>query len=140
MSDQNVDLVRTCYRRVNEGGFSAIADILHPDFEMDSPQGIEASQAHDKTGLGEWFAKMDEIWEVLQFEPEEVIDVDAIRVIAVVHTSGRAKGTGIEIDQQLTHLWTILDGKATRLITFDTKQEALDAAARTTATALEEHM
>jgi ketosteroid isomerase-like protein len=70
---------------------------------------------------------------VLRFEPEEVIDVDATRVIAVVRTKGRAKGTGIAIDQQLTHLWTILGGKATRLITFDTRQQALDAVAGTSA-------
>lgn len=138
MSSQNVDLIKTTYRRVNDGGFPAVADFLHPDFEMDSPQGIEASQAQDKTGLREWFAKMDEIWEVLRFEPEEVIGVDATRVIAVVRTRGRAKGTGIEIDQQLTHLWTISGGEATRLITFDTKQQALDAAARTSATAQDE--
>jgi ketosteroid isomerase-like protein len=138
MSSQNVDLINTSYRRVNEGGFSAIADFIDPDFEMDSPQGVESSQAHDKTGLREWFAKMDEIWEVLRFEPEEVIDVDATQVIAVVRTWGRAKGTGIEIDQQLIYLWTILDGKATRLITFDTKQQALDAAATSSAAALDE--
>jgi hypothetical protein len=62
MSSQNVDLITTSYRRVNEAGFPAIADFLDPDFEMDSPRGIEASQAHDKVGLREWFAKMDEIW------------------------------------------------------------------------------
>jgi len=129
----NVDLINTSYRRVNEDGISAIADFIDPDFEMDSPQAVEASQAHDKVGLREWFAKMDEIWEVLRFEPEEIIDVDATRVIAVVRTSGRAKGTGIEIDQQLTHLWTILGGKATRLITFGTKQQALEAVAGTSA-------
>jgi ketosteroid isomerase-like protein len=137
MSRQNVELIQITYRRVNEGGFSAIADVIHPDFEFDSPQGIEASQAHDKAGLREWFAKMDEIWEVLRFEPEEVVDIDATRVMAVVRTSGRARGSGIEIDQQLTHLWTILDGKATAIATFDTKQQALEAASSSSPTPAE---
>ena len=131
MSRQNVELIQVAYRRVNEGGFAAIADLIHPNFELDSPQGIEASQAHDKAGLREWFAKMDEIWEELRFEPEDVIDVDVTRVVAVVRTSGRAKGSGMEIEQQLTHLWTIVGGKAAALATFDTKQQALEAASRT---------
>jgi ketosteroid isomerase-like protein len=137
MSRQNVDLIQITYRRVNEGGFTAIADLIHPDFEMDSPTGIEASQAHDKAGLREWFTKMDEVWEGLQFEPEEVADVDATRVVAVVRTKGRAKGSGMEIDQLFTHLWTIAGGKAIGLVTFDSRQQAIDAV-RTSATAVDE--
>jgi ketosteroid isomerase-like protein len=128
MSQENVELIRANYRRVNEGGFAAIADFIHPEFTMDSPQGIESSQAHDKAGLREFFGKMDEIWEELRFEPEEVIDVDATRVIAVVPMSGRGRGSGIEINQQLTHLWTLIDGRAISLVTFNTKGEALEAA------------
>jgi len=123
-----VELMRATYRRVNEAGFAAIADVVHPEFTMDSPQGVEASQAHDKAGLREWFGKMDEIWEELRFEPEEMIDVDDTRVIAVVRTSGRARGSGIEINQELTHLWTIVDGRATSLVTFSTKREAIEVA------------
>jgi hypothetical protein len=37
-------------------------------------------------------------------------------------------GGGIEIDQELTHLWTLCDGKAVRLETYSTKREALEAA------------
>jgi ketosteroid isomerase-like protein len=71
---------------------------------------------------------MDEIWESLVFDPTEISPLDPERVIAVVHTSGRAKGSGIEIDQELTHLWTLRDGKAVRLETYSTKREALKAA------------
>ena len=128
MSEQNVALLRETYDRVNKGGFGAIEEFLHPEFEMDSPQGVEASQAHDKPGLQDWFRKMDEIWEALRFEPEEIVVLDDQHVLAVVHTSGRARGSGIEIDQHLSHLWTIRDGLAVRLITYSTKQDALEAA------------
>jgi len=124
---ENVEILREVYRQVNEGGFAAIADFVALDFTMESPQAVEASQAHDKAGLREWFGKMDEIWERLAFEPTEVLAVDAERAIAVVHTSGLAKGSGIEIAQELTHLWTLRDGQAVRLETFSTKAEALQA-------------
>jgi ketosteroid isomerase-like protein len=128
MSQENVDLTRERYQQVSERGFAAIADVLAPEFTMDSPQGVEASQAHDKAGLQRWFEKMDEIWEGLTFDPTEISALDAERVIAVVHTSGRARGSGIEIDQYLTHLWTLRSGKVVRFETYATKREALEAA------------
>ena len=127
MAQENVEILREVYRQVNEGGFAAIADFVAPGFTMDSPQAVEASQARDKAGLREWFGKMDEIWERLSFEPTEIVAVDDERALAVVHTSGRAKGSGIEIAQELTHLWTLRDALAVRLETYSTKGEALDA-------------
>ena len=76
MSQENVERIRDAYRRVNEGGFEAIVELLDPRFEMDAPQGVESSQAHDKEGLREWFRKMGEIWEELRFDPTEITDLD----------------------------------------------------------------
>ena len=127
MPQRNVELLRESYRQVNGRGFAAVADLFSPEFTMDSPQGVEASQAHDKAGLQEWFKKMDDVWEELAFDPVEISALDAERVIAVVRTSGRGKGSGIEIDQELTHLWTLRDGSVVRLDTYSTKQQALEA-------------
>jgi hypothetical protein len=74
MSQENVEVVRDALRRMSEGGFPAVADLIDDDFTMDSSLGVEARQAHDKAGVEEWFAKMEEIWEGgLRFEPEEII-------------------------------------------------------------------
>src|SRR4249919_2309372 len=127
MSQESVEILREAYRQLNERGFAAIADLLSAEFTMDSPQGVESSQAHDKAGLQEWFKKMDEVWEWMTFEPVEISALDAERVMVVAHTSGRAKGSGIEIDQELTHVWMLRDGRAVRLDTYSTKREALEA-------------
>ena len=127
MSQENVERTRLVYRRLHEGGFTAIADLIDPRFAMDAPQGVESSQAHDKEGLRDWFRKMDEIWEELRFDPKEITDLDDDRVLVVAHTSGRARGTGIQISQDLTHVWTLSEGKAIRLNTYSTRAEALEA-------------
>jgi ketosteroid isomerase-like protein len=127
MSQENVERTRVVYRRLHEGGFAAIADLIDPRFAMDAPQGVESSQAHDKEGLRDWFRKMDEIWEELRFDPKEITDLDDDRVLVVAHTSGRARGTGIQISQDLTHVWTLAEGKAIRLNTYSTRAEALEA-------------
>ncbi len=122
-----MERIREAYRRVNKSGFAGVVDLIDPQFEMDAPQGVASSQAHDKEGLREWFVKMDEIWEGLLFDPKETTDLDEDRVLAVVHTSGRAKGSGIEISQDLTHVWTLREGLVIRLNTYSTKAEALEA-------------
>lgn len=57
MSERNVEIKREALRRMSEGGFAAVADLIDDDFTMDSPHGVEARQAHDKEGLKEWFPR-----------------------------------------------------------------------------------
>ncbi len=46
---------------------------------------------------------MDEVWAGgLRFEPEEIVALDDELVLAAVRTGGRARGTGIELDQLLS--------------------------------------
>lgn len=114
---------------MTEDGFAAAADLIDDDFTMDSPHGVEAGMAHDKAGLEEWFAKMEEVWEAgLRFEPEEVTAVDDEQVLAAVRTGGRGRGTGIELDQMIFHLYRIRGGKVVRLTTHSTWEEGLEAA------------
>ena len=116
---------------MSEGGFAAVADLIDDDFTMDSPHGVEASQAHDKPGLEEWFAKMEEVWEGgLRFEPEEVLALDDEQVLAAVRTGGRGRGTGIELDQMIFHLSRWRGGRLVRLSTHFTREEALTASGR----------
>jgi len=80
--------------------------------------GSRPSQAHDKEGLKEWFAKMDEVREgSLRFEPEEVIALEDEQVLAAVRTGGRGRATGIELDQLIFHLSRGRDGRIVRTTT-----------------------
>jgi ketosteroid isomerase-like protein len=79
---------------MSEAGFAAVADLIDDDFTMESPHGVEARQPHDKAGLEEWFDKMEEVWEWMRFEPEEIIALEDERVLAAVRTAGRARGPG----------------------------------------------
>ena len=46
----------------------------------------------------------------------------------MVRHSGQGKASGIEIDQRFAMLWTLLDGRATRMDMYLTRDEALEAA------------
>jgi ketosteroid isomerase-like protein len=58
---------------------------------------------------------------------EEWIDAGD-QVIAMVHSYGRGRGSGVPVDMREAHVWTVHDGKLRRLQTFATKAMALEAA------------
>ena len=68
-----------------------------------------------------------EPWEEYRLIPEEFIDAGD-RVVTVNRAIGRGKGSGIEVETQMAHIWTICDGKALRMDVFRTRAEALEAA------------
>lgn len=129
MSQQNVDAVRRGYEAFDRGGLEAIADLIHPKFEstggdMERLSGIVA---RGPEGAQRWLESVQEAWDYFRFEPEELIDADDHRVVAVVHISGRGKQSGVELEGHSTHVWTERDGKFVRLEVYSTKEEALEA-------------
>jgi hypothetical protein len=63
----------------------------------------------------------------LRWDPEEIIDVDDFRVIAVNHVRMRGRESGVEVDAVGAQLWTISEGKSRRLKLYQSKAEALEA-------------
>ncbi len=77
--------------------------------------------------LGFWRSFRD-AWDSLDWDPEEVIDVDETRVIVVNHVRMRGRGSGMDIDAIGVQLWTIIDGKARSNKLYQSKADALEAA------------
>jgi ketosteroid isomerase-like protein len=64
----------------------------------------------------------------MDWEVTEWIDGGGDHVIAVMHTWGRGKMSGVPVERREAHLWTLREGKLRRLRVFETKTEALEAA------------
>jgi ketosteroid isomerase-like protein len=62
-----------------------------------------------------------------QYALEEVTDLGE-RVFMRVRLSGRAKASGIELDEDIFHLWTFRDGMPWRCDVFIDEERALEAA------------
>src|SRR5262249_46319153 len=67
-----------------------------------------------------------DVFEDFNIEVEEVIDAGE-KVLACVRVSGRGKGSGVNVDMRLVHVWTHVDQKAVRLDVYKDKAEALEA-------------
>jgi hypothetical protein len=74
-----------------------------------------------------WRSFLD-AWDSLQWDPEEIIDVDESRVIAVNRVRMRGQGSGVDVDAIGVHLWTFSDGTVESIKLYQSKDEALEAA------------
>ena len=92
-----------------------------PD-DVGEMHGIEAARRY----MQDWYDMFDDFTS----EVEELVDVGDDQVVAVLHNAGRAKRSRIPIETRYAALYTIRDGKMTRVREFGTRAEALAAAGR----------
>jgi ketosteroid isomerase-like protein len=124
-----MELARRGFRAFQAGEFTEMLGFLDPNIEVIPPAQVPglARVYYGHEGflefLGEWF----EPWDEYSVEPEELIDAGD-RVITVEHHGGRSKGTGLEVAQQVSAIWTIKGGAVTGMRIFLDKREALEAA------------
>ena len=72
-----------------------------------------------------WFHAMDDVWASLRVDAEEVTELDAERVLAVVRFSGHARASGIDVEQRVAIVSTFRHGKATRWRIYPSRDEAI---------------
>ena len=125
MSQENVELVRR--------GFEDLMRTGHPPWDM-IDQGVEVHD-HDSpdqgtydghAGLLRWLGDWDSAWETWSIEPEEFRDAGH-RVVAVLRMTVRGEGSGLELERQEGHVWTVRSGQAVRLNVYGSRAEALEA-------------
>jgi ketosteroid isomerase-like protein len=127
MSAENVELARRGYDALTREGVNGILGFLDPEIEIVEAEGIPGARTYrGHAGLAEAFAVVDEAFDELRFEPEEIVDVDD-RVVVVVRMAGRGKGSQAEVSAVVAHVWTVREGKGVRMDMFGSREEALAA-------------
>jgi ketosteroid isomerase-like protein len=130
MSRANVEILQRAFLALVDGGVDAAAEFWHPEInwramegaldDVGEMNGIEAARRY----VQDWYDTFDD----LTFELEEVCDVGGDQVVAVIHSSGRAKLSGITTELRYAALYTLRDGKLARVREYATRREALKAA------------
>jgi hypothetical protein len=125
MTSDHVELLRDMYRRRTLEEFG---EALHPEAEFHQASVIpDADDYYGREeflrGIQRW---LDE-WETFRYIPEDLIDLGE-RVFMRVRLTGRAKASGIELEQQIFHLWVFRDGMPWRCDVFFDEEQALEEA------------
>ena len=115
MSQENVEVLRAVYERWGRGDFWT-PEVFDPDVEAVWATDVpDLGTSHGLHELSEsfrgWVSALGEV----RWKAEELIDLPGDRVLVLMTTHARGRGSGIETEGKYAHIWTFRDGKATRI-------------------------
>lgn len=130
MSEKNVELVRRVYAALTQGDADTLRDMAAPEFVTDfSRRLVEPGVLRGREEALAFLSQLRETWDDWPvWEPQELIDADD-KVVALIRTSARGKGSGVEVEAYVWNLWTFRDGKPVEVSYFgDNRAAVLEAA------------
>jgi ketosteroid isomerase-like protein len=130
---QGVELVQRSYqmledlREAPDGPADAVLrELVHERFELQLPPVYPDTQVfRGAEGLKRWVVRTREVWGEWRFEVERFIDLGE-RVVVLVHLVAEGGHSGVRLERDTAHVWTLADGKVTRCEVHLDRAEALD--------------
>ena len=123
MSADNVELVRRIYEAWDEG--VSPKDFIAADVEYVNPSyAVEPGTRFGRKS----FTLVNETLADFEMHAERFIDAGNDEVVVLAHYRGTGRESGVPVDGEQGHVWSVRDGLAVRFRWFTSHQEALDAA------------
>jgi uncharacterized protein len=132
VSQENVEIIRKLVgvnfdltRRMFDPG--VYGDLIAPDVEIDMSRRVFNPEVY--RGLQGWAQLQEElrkVWEEWRMTLERLVDAGD-RVVSIERVRGRGRGSGVELDIRSATIWTLLDGRVTRVEGAMDPEEALNA-------------
>jgi len=110
---------------------AAIAPLLHSEFEVQTAP--ELPEAGTYRGFEEWqrlLETLGEPFEEIRLEPGPIVQISENLLIVPLRITGRGSLSDAPLDIEVTHVWTMRDGKALRLRVFTQPEHAMNAVMR----------
>jgi uncharacterized protein len=128
MSQENVEIVRDAYARYNAGERIPELWFWHPDAEYHAAREDPDSAVHRGIdAIRKQFASWHEAYPDLKVEILEA-EGKGDQVFLWIRFVGHGAASGIPLEMELAHLYTLRDGKAARVVEYMDRNEALEAA------------
>jgi ketosteroid isomerase-like protein len=102
-----------------------LRELVHESFELHLPPVYPDSQIfRGPDGLKRWNVKIKDVWGEWRFELERFVDLDE-RVLVFVHLVAEGGLSGVRLERDTAHVWTLFDGQVTRCQVYLDRSEAL---------------
>ena len=128
MPQRNVEIMGEAIEAINNWDLSAIVALADPEFEAEIPPQFSAEpdtyRGHD--GIRRYFESFETVMEEIRYQPESLWDAGDSVVVAVRLTA-KGRHTSIPVEQRFAHVWDFRGGKALRVRTYASPEEALTA-------------
>jgi ketosteroid isomerase-like protein len=139
---ENVEIVRELLAEFAET-HRAVARLTTPDFvwDMGTFRGWpDAPTYTGPDGFDEFFAKWIDPYEDWDMNVQDLIGAEAERVVAMVTQRGRLRGADSWVELHYGMVYTLTEGLVSRIESFATQDEALEAAGLSEKTRLQENV
>jgi ketosteroid isomerase-like protein len=126
MSEENVEVVRKAIAYEYDGvGDRAEAEVIfHPDVVLNPTDEAPSSGfGAMRSDMERWASAFDEL--TVTFE--EIIDAGD-QVVVVAHHRGRGQKSGVKVDTRFYEVYTVHEGKVSRVDEYIERDDALEAA------------
>jgi ketosteroid isomerase-like protein len=131
MSQENVEAFKRAIEAYNRRDVDAFWEALDPEIELQGAlQALLESEAtvyRGHEGVRQWVRDIDEALADIRLELPEIHDLGA-RMVAIGRLSARGTASGAETESPFGCVVEWRNGKATRVLSFLDRKEALEAA------------
>jgi ketosteroid isomerase-like protein len=104
-----------------------LRELVHESFELHLPPIYPDTQIfRGADGLKRWVVRTKEVWGEWRFDLERLIDMGE-RVVVLVHLVAEGGISGVHLERDTAHVWTLADGKVSRCEVYLDRAEALRA-------------
>jgi len=131
MSQENVEVVRRLHAAAASRDVATVLALYDAEVELDASRvqivgfmGQDVYRGHE--GLRRFFREWHEAWENVEYDFEELIDAGD-QVISVVTRRARGRASGADVEWHVALVWTLREGRVTRLVWFPSREDALGA-------------
>ncbi len=128
MADENVEIVRRAHEALNAGEVDALIALCDPGFRLDmSDRVFNPAVYHGHDGIRAFYAEVMDVWERFTWEVTEVEEREEL-ILAFLESTGKARGSGLELDRRSAMVWRVQGGTAMSLTFYRDRNDALAAA------------
>ena len=125
---ENIEIVRRAHEALNSGDMDALITLCDAEFRLDMLDRVFNPAVYEgHEGIRSFYSEVRDVWESYVWEPEELIEAGS-NVVALLRSTGRGRGSGVEVERETAMVWSLRRGRATALRFFRDREEALKTA------------
>ena len=126
MSQENARIVGLAHEYLNEGDINGLIALCDGDFELDmSARALNPETYRGHAGIRRFYSEVSEVWEEFRWEPLRFLEA-ADKVVVLLHSHGRGKGSGLEMARDAAMVWTVAEDRLRSVRFYTGQAEALE--------------
>jgi ketosteroid isomerase-like protein len=130
MSQDNVEIVRNAFDAFIRGDTEGVLRLCDENIVITQPAELPGAtpEQHGHSGVLEAFALWPEQWDDYRIEISRVVADPGDHVVVATRQRGRGKQSGVEVETEMTFVFTIRGRRISEWQLFLREDQALEAA------------